>query len=118
MITNTKVKNQKRVDIVVGSKRIKEAIKIRRQQLDLTYEDIIRHAKEAGIKGLTKSNLSLYFNNDKPVLGFPTQRHIIFMCIRYGISIGLNINYIDVEKTELINGKYSEHAKQYAKETE
>lgn len=115
---NIKVKKQKRVDIIVGSKRIKEAIKTRREQLELTYDDIIAHAKEAGIKGLTKSSLSLYFNNNTPVLGFPTQRHIIFMCIRYGISIGINVNYVDAKPKEILNGKFSEHAGKYAKETE
>jgi hypothetical protein len=81
----TEVKKQKRVDIIIGSKKIKAALITRREELGLTYDDMIRHAKEAGIKGLTKSALSLYFNKEMPVLGFPTQKHIIFLCIRYGI---------------------------------
>jgi len=115
---STKNKRQKRIDIIVSSKSVRNAIIKRRKELDLTYDQIIADAKEAGISGLTRSSLSHYFNNETPVVGYPTQRHVLFMCFRYGIIVGMEVEILKLRKEDIINGKPKQLAKIFAKQTE
>jgi len=81
---------QSKIDIILSSDVIKKSLLKRFKELSLSHTDVVRDAREKGLR-LTDSHLSVYFNNSPPVLGYPTQKHILWLCLRYDISIGLKI---------------------------
>lgn len=85
---NKKKVEQSKVDILLSSQTLKQLLRDRIKSLNLTMTDVVQESKEH-ISGITKSNLSLYFNNKNPIRGFPTQKHILYLCIRYGIKISI-----------------------------
>lgn len=84
---------QKRVDILLYSKTVKEALKTRFKELDLLYGDIISDARERGNKTISMANLSIYFNYDRPMLGGITSTNLMWLCIRYGIDINIDVKW-------------------------
>jgi hypothetical protein len=87
-------KQKKIIDIVTASKPLKKMLKMRiKEELGLSYGKIIANAKEDGISGLNKSNLSLYFGNDKPMSGSISQKSLLYLCVRYGINVGIKASF-------------------------
>jgi hypothetical protein len=89
-------------DIIKSSSKIKELLLMRFQELDLKPKDIIKDAKKRGMI-LHSAGFSRYFsevNNDKNIL---TQFQILWLMVRFGIEITINIKKLDyVEKECLI----------------
>ncbi len=79
----------KQNDIIKESLVLKDILKKRIKELNLTYNQIAKESKKYNI-GLTKEKLSVYFaKND--INNFPTQRQLIWLCFRYGIIVKLCI---------------------------
>jgi hypothetical protein len=79
---------KKTIDIITGSSHIKKTVKKRLfDDLQLSYGKIIANAKEDGIGGINKANLSKYFSSDSPVSGSISQKSLLYLCVRYGINI-------------------------------
>lgn len=95
-------KEIKNMDIILGSLKIKNMIRERIKELNLTYPKIIQESKDFGIIGLTKSAISLYLNNNVPVHGAMSQEHILFFCARYGIDVKLTIQKNEYNETVCI----------------
>jgi len=79
-----------KIDIVLSSDVIKKSLLRRFKELSLSHTNVVRDAREKGLE-LTNSHLSVYFSNPSPVSGYPTQKHILWLCLRYDISIGLKV---------------------------
>lgn len=82
-----------KIDIVLSSSVIKMHLKSRFKELSLSYSDVVRDARDKKLE-LTNSHLSVYFNNAIPVTGYPTQKHVIWLCLRYRIKIRLDVDSI------------------------
>lgn len=79
-----------KIDIVLSSRIIKAHLKSRFKELSLLHSNVVKDAREKGLD-LTNSHLSVYFSNDTPVIGYPTQKHILWLCLRYGVYIALRV---------------------------
>ena len=80
------MKKLKKTDVIQASISIKNKLKERLKELNLSYRLIILDAKKHNIS-ITKSSLSKYLNYDSPVEGCLTQTNIIWLCFRYCIDI-------------------------------
>lgn len=89
------MKKQKKVDLIVSSQNLKKAIKKRIDELNLSYNDIIKDAEEKKVVGITKSSISIYFNSNHPASGCLSQKNIIWLALRYGIDIKVIIKLIE-----------------------
>jgi hypothetical protein len=89
------------VDIVKISSPIKKHLKDRFAELNLSYDKIVKDAKDRGFS-LSKSCLSVYFNNEDLKKNYPTQKQIIWLCLRYGIDIKLNVKKLEYNETECL----------------
>ena len=95
---------KKTIDIITGSNIIKKIVKKRIvDELGLSYSKIISNAKEDGINGLNKANLSKYFSKNIPVSGSISQRSLLYLCIRYGIQIKTTGNLLPFNEEECRN---------------
>lgn len=93
---------KKMLDIVVGSKPLKDMLRYRiLTELKLSYPQIVQNAKEDGIVGINKANLSKYFRHDKPISGAISQRSVLYLAVRYGIETGLKGSFIDYNEQKL-----------------
>ena len=93
---------QKRLDIVLLSKGVKNKLKYRFKELNLKPSDVVKDAKERGMKTITKEKLSRYLNSDIPIHGFPTQKDVIWLCVRYGLEIQIKVNILTTPQEEWI----------------
>jgi len=95
---------KKTIDIITGSNHIKKLVKKRIfEELKLSYGNIIANAIEDGVNGINKANLSKYFSSDKPISGSISQRSLLYLCVRYGISIkatGKLVEYFETQAKE------------------
>jgi len=98
-------KQKKTVDIVLGSNPLKNMLKKRLfEELGLSYSKIVTNAKEDGIKGINKSNLSKYFGSDKSMSGSISQKSLLYLSVRYGIIVRLSasaINYNEQDRQKI-----------------
>lgn len=78
--------------IVKDSSKIRELLKVRMNNLDLTYSAVCIDAQEKG-QYITPDKLSKYFNQDDR--GGLTEENIVFLCFRYGILISLNVTRME-----------------------
>ncbi len=90
----------KSVDIVKQSEALRRHLRDRLEELKVTYQNIIDESKKYKMS-ITKSNLSIYFNRSENK-GILTQRQIIWMCFRYGITIFLTIEKIPYDEKACI----------------
>ena len=93
---------QKKVDIVLYSPKIKEYLKLVFAGKNLKAADVVKDANEKGVKTITKEKLSRYLNNDKPVTGFPTQRDILWLCARYSVKVKLVATLIEESEEDAL----------------
>ena len=97
---------RKKIDIVTFSLPLKNKLRNRLfKELNLTYNNIVENAKEDGIEGINKPNLSRYFRSDKPASGLISQRSLLYLAYRYGIIVKLKIlskQYNEKECKDLI----------------
>ena len=89
------MKKQKKVDLIVSSQNLKNAIKKRISELNLSYSDIIKDAEEKNVIGITKSSISIYFNSNYPASGCLSQKNVIWLALRYGIDLKVIIKLIE-----------------------
>lgn len=102
---------QKKVDIVLYSLTIKKYLKLVFKGKNLKPSDVVKDANERGMKTITKEKLSRYLNNDVPVLGFPTQRDILWLCARYSIKVKLKVSLVEEsEKDALLSAEQIKEA--------
>lgn len=88
-------------DIIRSSNKIKNLLLVRFKELDLTHKGVIKDAKLRGIN-LHPAGFSRYFSdtfNDKNML---TQFQILWLMIRYGISISFNIKKLDYNERQCL----------------
>ena len=81
--------------IVRSSKEIKEKLRARWKELQLTYADVIRDAKSRGMN-IEKGELSHYLNGDKRTM---SQHKVLRLCVRWGVKLQLLVS---------IPGKYNQ----------
>lgn len=82
------------MDIVKDSSAIHSSLLKRWEDLDLSQADIVKDAAERGFT-ITKSALSAYVKHKKQF----TQKHIIWLCLRYDIPVQLQVG-----KAVVVNG--------------
>jgi len=92
----------KQIDIVKSSIIIKKALQKRFEELNLSYNMIVKESNKYDIK-LTKHKLSVYFNHTSIQSGYPSQGQIIWLCFRYGIDLNLIIKPSPYDETEALN---------------
>jgi len=80
------IERQTKIDILLSSNKIKDLLRQRFNELTLSNKDVVNESKKY-IKGLSEPKLSLYFNKSQPVWGYPTQKHLLYLCTRYCISL-------------------------------
>ena len=80
----------KQIEIVKSSKTLRDSLKLRFKELNLTYDKVVADAKEKGLS-ITKSNISALFNQSLPGKNYPSQRQLLWLSIRYSIDIRLII---------------------------
>lgn len=62
------------------------------QRRGLTNRDVVHDAKKFGMNKIDEASLSKYFNSAKGVLhGSLTEYSIYWLCLRYGIEIGITV---------------------------
>lgn len=86
------------MSIIKQSKDIADAIFKRITELNLTLQDVIEDAENKCGKRIHKAQLSRYLNHkfDMPTL---TENDILWICIRYGIDVNLNIEMKRYDET-------------------
>jgi hypothetical protein len=80
------------VDIIVVYPKLKKHLQERFKELNLSYSDIANDAISYGMKNISKSSLSCYFNNKNR--GTISQKALLFLCVRYGIELKVSSNVI------------------------
>lgn len=97
------------MSIIKESKGIKLALKQRIKELNLKPSAIVDDAQSRGLP-LSKSTLSNFLNDkDK---GTPSDEIIVWLCIRYGIKININISkipYIEKEALKVLKQVYPQY---------
>ena len=88
--------------IVKSSSVIRNSLRERLDELELSLHGISKDAKERG-RPIAVSSLSRYFNHGAYVKSSLSQESILWLCIRYGIDIGLHIKKPDYEETKAIS---------------
>lgn len=81
------MEKQKKTDILLSNQKIKELIKFRINEEGLTLSELQDIAKDLGVIGITKSNLSRYLKYDEPVNGCISQKHLTWLCDYLNIKI-------------------------------
>jgi len=76
-------------DIVKNHGVLRDNLKERIKELDLSYTSIIDDAKKHGVYGITRSSLSKYFGNKEK--GSITQEQLCWICIRYDVHIRIDV---------------------------
>ena len=94
---------QKRIDILLYSNSLKKVLEERFEELSLTNRDIILDARKNGNKTISASNLSIYFNYNKPMSGGITHTNLVWLCVRYGIDIHVSIKKVDFNNTKCLD---------------
>ncbi len=69
-----------------SNKDIKDYILMRMDELNLTADDIVREARTYRLK-ITNSSFSRWINAEKYQEGILTQKQILWLCKRYGVSV-------------------------------
>ncbi len=87
--------------IVKSSSVIRKSLKDRLSELKISLHKISKDAKERG-HPIAVSSLSRYFNHGAYVKSSLSQESILWLCIRYGIDVGLHIKKPEYEKTKSI----------------
>lgn len=87
-------------DIVKASEAIKDSLKQRFKELDLSYSYLIADAEKYGRK-LDKGNLSRYLNKPYPVKPCLTQEQILWLCIRYEVPITLLVGNFEQKEVQV-----------------
>jgi hypothetical protein len=95
-------KRHQKLDIIANNKLIKLKLKSRIDELDLSYNSIIAEAKKHNIKGITKSSLSVYFNNIDSLHGSLTQKSVVYLCLRYGINLQITVSTSEYNEEECL----------------
>lgn len=82
--------------IIKQSGNIKKKLSERFLELGLKYEDICIIANEFDITGIRPETISRYINGKSR--GSLTEDAIIFLCVRFGIPISLNVGRPTINK--------------------
>lgn len=81
-----KIKEQIKTDIIISSLSIKKRLHTRFEELNITPKQIVKESKKY-ISGLNEAKISSYFKYDIPMTNFPTQKQLLYLCVRYGILL-------------------------------
>jgi hypothetical protein len=86
-------------DIVVYSQTLKNALYKRIvDELHLTFKQVETDAISKGAKGIFSSSLSRYFSQERPIHGSLKHSNIIWLCLRYGINVRLDIRPVPYDE--------------------
>ena len=88
-------------DIVKSSVKIKQLLLIRFQELKLSFSDVLRDGMENGMK-LNKSGLTRYFSQGEISGNSLTQFQILYLCVRFGISIQFKVEKVEYNQRECL----------------
>ena len=106
------IQEKKKIDLILYSAHIKNNLKKRLfDELGLTYGEIIEHARELKYNGINKPNLSRYFNSSKPMAGSISHQTVVYLCVRYGISLKIIVkpeNYVAQDCIETVKKIFNE----------
>jgi len=91
---------RKKNDIITDSTVIKRSLKDRFKELGLSYSMIEKDSVLRGRKGICKSSLSRYLNNNS-VNGL-SHENIIWLCIRYSIRINLQVDKLEYNEEKAL----------------
>ena len=92
--------SRKGIDIVLMAPSIKKNLKKRIEELNLSYSMIVNEAKALGMKGITKSSISCYLNYNPPKNGSLSQKHIIWLCLRYGVKLSVRSELLEYNEEQ------------------
>ena len=87
--------------IVKSSSVIRTSLKNRIDELGVSLHKVSKDAKHRG-QSIAVSSLSRYFNHGAYVKSSLSQESILWLCIRYGINVGLHIKKPQYKETEAI----------------
>ena len=80
-------------DIVLRNKTIKKMVIKAMDDKEHSQTFLSTVSKEMGLKGMTKAALSRYLNNDEPVTGGLSQKHLLWVCEYYKIDVELIVKW-------------------------
>lgn len=78
-------------DVIRCNQDIKDFVELRMTEAGITINDLCKEANEIFMLKLTPSNFSRWINADRYIKGFPTQKQILWICHRLGITLTLKI---------------------------
>jgi hypothetical protein len=105
----------KKFDLLFYAPNLRSDIQKKMDSLAITTKDLCDEAKGLEIKGLNPSSISRFFSDTSGKReGSVTQGVLIYILIRLGFEIKMNINDIESDKEQLII-KATVFAKQFLK---
>ena len=88
-------------DIIKSSVKLRQLLMQRFEELDLSFNNVIREAKLHGMK-LNKSGFSRYFSQTHPTGNILTQFQILWLTKRYGIEITFSIKKLEYDEAQCL----------------
>lgn len=87
-------------DLIRGNTQIRETLRKRFHELNVSYSKVAKDAKALGVSGINRSSVCKYFRSETK--GTITHEQIIWLCVRYGIEVKVKVASLSYKEEDCL----------------